>query len=377
MIKKVIAWIRRWARNLGAPSRIRNRLLLLLATVLVPILVSEVVIYASRFRELYRREVEVNLEVSRAAARVFSGFVEDVQRQEAAIGLAVSLSNALRPEQVRAILARCQEQYPALREISWAHPSGRVMYSSRSVAEGLMIGDRGYFQRLASGEDASVSDLLISRATGEPIFTINRAVRNDTGALLGVMTAAVDPERLGSVLELQRGAGGAILVIDRTGRAAYRNPPASWTWEGRLIMDLYPHAREALQGREVSSSTDRAVDGAGRLFAMVPIPTTGWVAGASRPVSEIVGPVLGGLSAHAGLLLLIVLLSLVPAALVARSISSPLALLRQVVRTRSGRPLPRGFSTVRARSASCPKPSSRWTANAPARSRAWRCTSSG
>ena len=342
MIKKVIARLRRLFRDLGSSSRIRNRLLLLLATLLVPILVSEVVIYASRFRELYRREIQANLEISRAVARVFAGFVGDVQRQEAAIGLAVSLSSALRPEQVRVILVRCQEMYPALREISWVHPSGRVMYSSRPVAEGMMIGDRAYFRRLAAGEDATVSDLLISRNSGDPIFTINRAVRNGTGALLGVMTAVVDPERMGGVLDIQLGPGGAVMLLDRTGRAVYRDPPVPWTWEERLVLDRYPRAREALQGREVSSSTERAVDEVGRLFSMVPVAPAGWVVGASREASQVVGPVLRGLSAHAGLLLLIIVLALVPAAVVAHSISSPLALLRQAVRERPERALDPG-----------------------------------
>ncbi len=336
MFLKVSERVARWARGVGGLARIRNRLLLLLATVLVPILLIEVVIYSSRFRELYRQAIQSNLEVSRAVSRVFASFVGDVLRQEVAIGLAVSVPDDLRPDQVRSILTHSREQYPALRDINWIHPRGRILYSSLSAAEGTMIADRDYFRQIIDGQDWSISDLVVSRTSGTPIFTINRAVRSDTGTLLGVISASVEPDRLETVLDFERGGGGAVLVVDRSGRTVYRYPQVPWTWESRIILDKYPGTREALQDREVSATTDRKVDGAKRMFAMVPIAPVGWAAGASRPVAEVVGPAVRALSAHAGLLLLVVLLSLVPAAAVARSISFPLSVLRQAVRSRAG-----------------------------------------
>ncbi len=333
MKKNVAAWADRWARLFGGRARVRNRLLLLLATLLIPILLIEVFIYASRFRDLFRHEIQSNLEVSRAVSRLFGSFVDDMLRQEAAIGLALSATASLPPEQARLILARFQALYPALHDLRWVHPAGWVLYSSRPQMEGVSLADQVWFQEVLGGKDWSISELFLSRATGRPVFTISRAARDPAGGLLGFVTATVEPARLYEVLEVEREGGGEVLVIDRAGRIAYRHPQAEWSWESRGILEREPAVREALGGREVTTTGARTPDGAKRIFAFSPIGRTGWVAGASRPAREALLPVLRALSAHAGLLLLVILLSLAPAAAIAYSITHPLGALRQAALT--------------------------------------------
>jgi methyl-accepting chemotaxis protein len=96
-----------------------------------------------------------------------------------------------------------------------ADPTGRAPTTLGNVAD---ISDRGYFKEIMSGaKDAVVSDPLVSRATGQPIFVIANAVKDQSGKT-GVRGATVllstASDMAGSI---KMGENGYGWIVDGTG----------------------------------------------------------------------------------------------------------------------------------------------------------------
>jgi len=66
---------------------------------------------------------------------------------------------------------------------------------------GINFSDRKHFEDIVAGRDWTVSDLVISKATGEPRFVVMRGIRDNGGELLGIVVANIVPERLDTVLK--------------------------------------------------------------------------------------------------------------------------------------------------------------------------------
>jgi signal transduction histidine kinase/ActR/RegA family two-component response regulator len=310
---------------------------LLLAIVLVPVLLVQAVIYQDRFETRLNEEKMANMELSRAVGKAFEQFVEDVFHQQLVIGLALTASPRLSQKDVNTILERSALEHESVMSFAWVDTQGRMIHSSREGDRGIDVGDRSFFLEMRAGGEFHVSDLFPSDAAGKPFFTISRSIRDGTGRLLGVVAAAVDPDRLHTTLDFQRRIGGAVTLIDRNGRLVYRNPRIDLSWEQRDLGDVFPVVEEAIKGKEVSGITQSAIDQEARVYTLTPIDSVGWVAGASRPESEVVGVIRNQIIRHGLLFLAVVAASLLMAAVVGRTISNSVGRLRNwALRVSSG-----------------------------------------
>ena len=89
-----------------------------------------------------------------------------------------------------------------------------------------------------------VSELIIAKTTGKPAFGISRGIRDDKGALLGIVFAAVIPEKLDARLAVERSKGGGFAIVDNKGMLVYRYPAIKATWEERNWLKLYPNLKK-------------------------------------------------------------------------------------------------------------------------------------
>ena len=115
-----------------------------------------------------------------------------------------------------------------------------------------------------------ISDLLLSRTTGKPSFTISRGIRDEQGVLLGIVVAGILPERLDEELGVKRILGGGFALVDAKGMLVYRYPAIEVTWEERNWLKQYPQFADALKGKEAEGDglcTFRGKESAGRLHA--------------------------------------------------------------------------------------------------------------
>lgn len=311
------------------PTTVKATQILLLLVVLVPVLLVQARAYYDRFQAQRAQEFQANLAMARGVSATFETYLEDVLHQELAIGMSMTSSQFMLPEQSNRLLAQAAGDYPAIGSFSWLDPQGRVLASSAPEAVGSDLSDRQYVQRMVQGEEWIVDDLAPSPSGGEPNFVVSRSIRDETGKLYGIVAATVEPERLDYLFPARRTGQQVIGIIDSQGRAVYRHPNPGLTWEQRDWKRNDILLLRALSGEENINTVRMAADGQDWLVARAPIPTIGWAASASRPEAEAMAPIKNKLFEDIGLLLLAMMVSLPVALAVARYLTVPLGQLRE------------------------------------------------
>ncbi len=311
------------------PRTIRGMVLLVLLLAVVPLLVVQAAIYYNSYQQRGLEELQSNLEVARGVAGIFHEYVDNVNRQELAIGTALAQAGFVSVEGANRVLATSANVDPIIVVESWIDARGRVVASSDPAAVGADLGHRPELQQVLQSETYFVSDLFVSPLSGRPAFAIGHPIRNDRGELQGAVVALLDPDRLGDVLALQRPEQGAIALFDRRGLLAYRWPEVELSWEDRGLLETEPLVVRALAGEEAAGTFRSPLDGRDVMAGSVPVPSLGWVAGANRPVDEVMNPLVDALLRNTGLTLAIAAVSLLVALFASRSISLPIRRLEQ------------------------------------------------
>ena len=314
----------------NAFSSIQGKLVGLLLLVLVPILVSQA--YFSYDRYQFRKKIEcsANLELAQATAKAFDTFVQDVLHQELAIGLAFTSSQTLSDIEKSRILFDNQAGNSAIWNFFWNDPAGIATAATGSQFIGIDISDREFYREIVAGKEWVVSDLILSKTTQQPIFTISRGIRNERGELLGIIVAGILAAQLDRVLAVERIGDAGVSLLDSKGMHVYQYPAVQYTWEQRNWLKLYPSLEEVLKGKEVviSSHESKIQRGSKRIVAFTPVPSIGWIASCSRAEEEVVGPIISDTLQETGLILLVALGSLLIAVTLSRTISSSVKTLR-------------------------------------------------
>ncbi len=286
-------------------ASIRGRLFLLLLSVLIPVMLVQSGYIYVRFKERVKSQTSANLEVARAVAATFNGFITDILHQEFAIGANLTMPHPLAAVEINRILELNKEEFPAIRNFAWVDPGGRIVASNLGSAVGLDLINRDYVGKLLSGKEWVVSGLIASRATGKPVFTVSRAIRGKNGNLLGIVVAAIQPEKMGGIIPLHLTRDEAITIIDSQGEAVYREPQREWNWEDRKLIKGRQVIRQALEGREVSGVLPCCNHGEDRIVAIVPISPIGWAASVGRSKEAVLAPIISQLLRGAVIFVLI------------------------------------------------------------------------
>lgn len=288
-------------------SSIRAKLFLLVQSVLIPVILLQVGYIYVRFKARVESASRANLELSRTVAAGFAEFIKDTVNQELSIGASFTMNSRPSVEEMRRLLELNRKESRAVHSFSWLDPHGRIVASSLSSSVGQDLSDRNYVHTLLSGRQWVVGDLIRSRATGKPIFTISRAFRAEGGNLLGMVVAAIEPEKLNEELFCSLAEDETITVIDSHGNAVWRHPESRGGREMRDFPKDAPSVRQALEGREftrVFSSFDAKKD---RIVSLSPIASIGWAALAESPEEEVMAPIRAQLLQETGIFFLLML----------------------------------------------------------------------
>jgi PAS domain S-box-containing protein len=320
------------ARNLNHSrfwQRIQGKLILLLLILFLPFLLIQAYAFHERFETRRTEELQSNLELARAAGQAFEAFVKDIIHQELSIGLALTSSQSLTEEDQNRILIGSKRGNSAIWEIFWSRPDGIVIAATGPQFIGISFADRDYFREIVSGREWTVSDLILSRTTGRPSFTISRGIRSDTGQLLGIVVAGILPEQLDHTLAIKRSKGGGHALVDRKGMLVYRHPAINYPdWEQRNWLKDYPEFGVALNGNEISKTVFAPFEGKNRLVSFAPVSLIGWAASAGRTEEIAMEAITSQLMPQAVLFLLVTLAAFGVALILSRFISMPVKRLR-------------------------------------------------
>lgn len=309
------------------PDTIHGILVFLLLLIVIPILLIEPVLHYARFEERRRAEFGANLELARALAVGFDSFVTDILRQELLMGVALTAPQSPSPAQMLRVLVTGANAQPAVAYYSWIDPLGRVLASSDLEIVGTNVAKGSHFREVLGGREWVVTDLSLPRSECVPVFFIVRAIHADDGVFVGAVAALVDVRYLSYLLRVERAGRGAIAIVDRQGWAVYRYPEAALTWEERNLAKVQPIVREALQGRE-ETGVFASADGQRWMGGFVPISSIGWVAGASRPEAETMGPLLADTGRELLLYFVVTIAAFLTALFISRGLTRPMRLLR-------------------------------------------------
>ena len=306
---------------------IKAQLTILCLIILIPLLAFQGLEIRSKYRTLYEREVQANLEIARAVRRLFLGYVNTVLRAETGIIIAIA-EKGHTPEEISRILTEYERQTKLAINFGWLSPECRVIASSNPSAIGMDLSDRPHLLQVAQGADWSISDLFVGRVAQVPVFHICKAVRDASGNLKGILVASVDEGRLESALSFERGNSAGIALIDRNGMLVFRYPRIETSWEDRNWLKFYPFIREVLAGKEYVGTYTANYDGKPRIIANLPMPF-GWIAGAGRSEDEIVGNVLSQIQTSLVVFGLILAAALIAVTVVARQITRGVLALKE------------------------------------------------
>lgn len=303
---------------------IQSRLIVLLLIVLIPVMGIQAFNYYDSYQARRAEELKANLEMARAVGKAFYSFVQDVLHDELTIGTVATDPSPLASAALTRLLKTSSTNLPAVSNLHWLSPQGRILASSSSESVGIDASDRDDFQEIASGREWVISDLASAKPDGKLIFTISRAIRDESGRLLGLIVATVVPEMLDSVLSMHRTGDAGVSLIDSKGMHVYRYPAIKYSQEQRNWLKAYPVLGDALKGRDVMAKITSIRTGKQRLTGFTPVASIGWVAAASRTVDDAMEPVTSALLWQAGGFFCVAFSSFVFALWISRGIARPI-----------------------------------------------------
>jgi PAS domain S-box-containing protein len=267
-----------------SPASVRRVLLRLVLVVLLPLLLLEAAIYACWYHGCLTDEEEANLKAARVVAATFEDFVNDVRRQELAIGAALTGLNPFNAEQAHSLLVVNEREYPSGCAWHWVNAEGKIIASNDQQAVNRNIADMECFKTVRDGELWAISNVLTDAVSGKPVFAVARRVVDKGGALRGVILVTVRVDNLGEyLLATHRDEEVLSRVYDAFGVLAYDS--AKKAVVHRDCREEDPVLADVLKSRVEKTGTISMSPGGEKYIASrVPMATSGWVAGAHRPM---------------------------------------------------------------------------------------------
>lgn len=215
--------------------------------------------------------------------------------------------------------------------LSVVYPNGDAMHEDGTVGN---EGDRDYVQRAFSGT-ATVSDLIVNRATGTVVFGIAAPIKVDD-QVVGVLMARASAVSLSEITaRLTFGESGAAFIVSRDG-TILAGPVREYVLEQRNVFtdtaELAPIG-EAIRELGVGNVgvvrypyLDDTV-----ITALAPMPQTGWMIGIGALESEVLSDVYDLMRYMAVISLGFLAVGIIVSVIVSRRIAAPLIQQKTVV----------------------------------------------
>mgnify|MGYP005843073991 CR=1 FL=1 len=277
---------------------LRVKLLASFILVLLPVL--GLLIYG--YRDAYEGRTSTTLDTQLQTAQAVTAMVDASFDEAFAIAWALANDPVVRtldPTQVDPHLQRLAPYYPQYESIAVHDRTGNNAGDMRPWPPGVsraQIGDRPYFRQVMATGEAVISPVLISRRTSAPAIIAAVPVRDDEGNTVGTVIAVLLLEALSARLEgVALGPEQSILLVDRTGTAAFYTALPDLPWEQRSLSDFEP-VEAALEGKATKvKSFVSPLLGDTRIGAFTPTPKYGWVVGVDIPEDAALASVRAGM----------------------------------------------------------------------------------
>ncbi len=186
------------------------------------------------------------------------------------------------------MLAQLKKKYGYYENICLADAGGNIVAAADvSVIGKVQVGDRGYFKQ-ALQDAVAVSDVLPSRGTGNPVFFIAAAVKEE-GRVNGVLFAVLDVAVFNAqfIDSVEAGKTGYAFMYNAAGLVVAHPDKANIL---KLDINQLDFGREMLARK--NGVIDYRFDGLRKMAAFRTFDELGWGVAVNVPVDEILAPVI-------------------------------------------------------------------------------------
>ncbi|WP_346310175.1 methyl-accepting chemotaxis protein [Pseudothermotoga sp.] len=163
---------------------------------------------------------EMALEVSVKASDIVDEWLNGIVKEVQWIAGTNAVINALKTgnwdDLMKNYLPPRLKDKPYIEMAFIAYPDGSAPTTLGSVAQ---VADRDYFNRIVKqGQNVAISDALVSKATGQNIFVVAAAVKDESNKTIGLFGATVLLDTISKIAaEIKIGKAGYGWVVDSAG----------------------------------------------------------------------------------------------------------------------------------------------------------------
>ncbi len=329
---------------------VRSRLIFwFLLVALIPLLTVSFLISKQRIAAIKKRETNKLTAIRELKVKQVEQWLEERVGDVLTISEDLEirdLEQVIKPEQgalpkdrildtVRTLMQRYLDHYSAYRELMIVHPeTGRILVSTNQSAQGLDVSGQSYFQRPLGTGKLHIQDISYFGRFGEPsmAFAVPVMCRTHQRHTVGILVTWVDLHNSLYQLLLDRtgmGTSGETLLVNEQGVALSELRRGD---HAPLQLKIDSRPVELAARGETGVSEARDYRGAKVLAAYTSIPRTGWGFVAKEDLREIYAPVRGMLYNIALLLAGAVILVVILAVGLARTIGRPIQEMARVAR---------------------------------------------
>jgi len=271
---------------------LRTRLTIGLVAVFIPVFALILYIHLEALHDRRESRVQNLVTVDQTLAASIDGFARDLATftQSAAITLGEGSSAGvpLTQQTYGTYFQHLASSYN-VRSIFVTDFNGKIL-AGTSGNVGFDISTRSYFQALKGGAETVWSGGLAGQQSGQTTLAYGRVLKNNDGQAIGYIFVAFYPPTISDRLPTSLPDDAKVSLIDNGGVLLF-----SSLGDGgdKPTVDVSQSAefKQAAAGKEVViRARSSPVDEARSYGAFVPVPTTGWVVGITRPASAIDGP---------------------------------------------------------------------------------------
>ncbi|HEY8541072.1 MAG TPA: methyl-accepting chemotaxis protein, partial [Pseudothermotoga sp.] len=163
---------------------------------------------------------EMAFEVANKASDIVNEWINGLVKEVEWLAGTNAVNNALKSgswdDLMKNYLPPRMKQKPYFEMAFIAYPDGNAPTTLGNVTN---VADRSYFiQIMKQGKDLAISDALISKVTGKPVFVIASAVKDENNKTIGLFAATVLLDTISDIAsKIKIGKAGYGWVVDSTG----------------------------------------------------------------------------------------------------------------------------------------------------------------
>ncbi len=211
---------------------------------------------------------------------------EDVQTLANTTEMIAAINNAEARTQAHDLLAEVYSAYGSYEFLAAVNDDGQVVVASNQELVGLNLSQRDYFRQAIQGKDV-LSEVLISKASGAPVFSIATPLKKQ-GQTVGVLIGVVDMNSFSDafIKPVKAGNRGYAYLVDDKGRFVahpdkdklINSGIAGYDW-GQTIL------------RQKSGFQEYPWNGVDKIVSYRPVEATGWVIAFGAELDDIFAPI--------------------------------------------------------------------------------------